>query len=54
MISEGRFVRTDLTRAVLKGADLRDCHARRARFLEADLTGVHFEGADLTEAELET
>jgi uncharacterized protein YjbI with pentapeptide repeats len=53
MIAEGRFVRTDFTRATLRSADLRGAHATRARFLEADMTGAHLEGCDLTGAELE-
>jgi len=52
-IGEGRFVRTDFTRATLRNADLRGAHAVRARFLEADMTGAHLQGADLTDAEMD-
>ncbi|MGZ6039564.1 MAG: pentapeptide repeat-containing protein [Phenylobacterium sp.] len=46
-------MRTDFTRAVLRGSDLRGAHAHRARFLEADMTGANLAGCDLTDAELE-
>jgi len=52
-VSEGRFVRTDFTRATLRNADLRGAHAVRARFLEADMTAANLAGCDLTDAELE-
>ncbi len=38
-IGDSRFVRTDFTRASLRGADLRGAHAPRARFLEAQMDG---------------
>jgi len=41
MITEGRFVRTDFTRATLRNANLAGADARRARFLEADMTGAN-------------
>ena len=53
MIAEGRFVRTDFTRATLRNTDLRGAHARRCRFLEADMTGAQLDGCDLQDAELE-
>ena len=53
MITEGRFVRTDFTRATLRNANLAGADARRARFLEADMTGANLNGCDLTDAELE-
>ena len=53
MITEGRFVRTDFTRALMRNANLAGAHAQRARFLEADMTGANLNGCDLTDAELE-
>ena len=45
--------RLNLTRASLRGADLRGAHAVRARFLEAEMDGARIASCDLTGAELE-
>ena len=52
-IGPGRRLRTDLTRAILRQADLRGADARHARFLEADLGSAKLDGCDLAGAELE-
>lgn len=52
-IGQGRFVRTDLSRANLRLTDLRRAFALRARFLEADLSDAKLDGCVLTEAEIE-
>ena len=53
MIAEGRYVRTDFTRASLRNADFRGASAPRARFLDADVGQARMAGCDLTAAEFD-